>query len=185
LNEYEAVLLKTVDVLARLRIPYMLTGALAVIYYGEPRTTHDIDLVAAISAADIARTKTELEPDFSVDEESIKAALREGSMFNAIHEDTGFKVDFWMLGRDEYDVARFSRRVQVKVLGVTMSLPTAEDVIIGKLNWFRQSDMDKHFSDALGVYRVQAGRLDRSYIEQWCGRQNTLHLWQRLQHDTA
>jgi hypothetical protein len=57
LNEYEAVLLETVDVLARLRIPYMLTGALAVIYYGEPRTTHDIDLVAAISAADIARTR--------------------------------------------------------------------------------------------------------------------------------
>ena len=184
-NDYEVVLLEAVDILGRLRIPYMLTGGLAVIYYGEPRTTHDIDFVVVISAADVARTKAAFEPDFSVDDESIRAALREGSMFNAIHEESGFKVDFWMLRHEEYGQICFSRRVQVQVLGVTMSLPTAEDVIVGKLDWFRQSEMDKHFSDALGVYRIQANRLDLSYIDQWCLRKGLSDLWQRLRLEAA
>ena len=173
------------EVFGRSRIPYMLTGGLAVVYYGAPRTTHDIDVVILISPADITRIKDMLEPDFLVDEESIKAALREGSMFNAIHDETGYKVDFWMLKPDEYDRARFSRRVQVSVLGVTMSLPTAEDVIISKLDWFKQSDVDKHFSDARGVYAVQRDTLDTAYIARWCEAKSILDLWQRLQRDTV
>jgi hypothetical protein len=163
----------------------MLTGGLAVTYYGEPRTTHDIDVVILISSADITRIKGMLEPDFFVDEESIKAALREGSMFNAVHEETGFKVDFWMLKLDEYDRARFSRRVQVSVLGVTMSLPTAEDVIISKLDWFKQSDVDKHFSDARGIVAIQKGSLDTAYIARWCEAKGLLDLWQKVERETA
>ena len=185
MSDFEVVLLRVVDVFGRSRIPYMLTGGLAVVYYGAPRTTHDIDVVILISPADITRIKGMLEPDFLVDEESIKAALREGSMFNAIHDETGFKVDFWMLKPDEYDRARFSRRVQVSVLGVTMSLPTAEDVIISKLDWFKQSDVDKHFSDALGVYAVQKNALDTAYVARWCEAKSLLDLWHRLQRDAA
>jgi hypothetical protein len=163
----------------------MLTGGLAVVYYGAPRTTHDIDVVILISPADIARIKDMLEPDFLVDEESIKAALREGSMFNAVHDETGFKVDFWMLKPDEYDRARFSRRVQVSVLGVAMSLPTAEDVIITKLDWFKQSEVDKHFSDARGIVAIQKGSLDTAYIARWCEAKSVLDLWHRLQREAA
>ena len=40
-------LLKTiVDVLEDLQIPYLVTGAVASIAYGEPRLTNDIDIVA-------------------------------------------------------------------------------------------------------------------------------------------
>lgn len=170
--------------LGRAGVPYMLTGALAVNYHGAPRSTHDIDVVILMSPADITRIKGVLEPDFLVDEESIKAALRENSMFNAIHDETGFKVDFWMLKLDEYDRARFSRRVQVSVLGVTMSLPTAEDVIISKLDWFRQSDVDKHYSDARGVYAVQKGTLDTAYIARWCEAKGLLDLWQGVERET-
>ncbi|MEO0079619.1 MAG: hypothetical protein ABIK44_02965 [candidate division WOR-3 bacterium] len=185
MSEFEAVLVKVIEVMDRLRLPYMLTGGLAVTYYGEPRTTHDIDLVVVISAADVTRIKAALEPDFFVDEESIRAALREGSMFNAIHKESGFKVDFWMLRDDAFSQVSFSRRVRVRVLGIMIALPTAEDVIIGKLDWFKQSDIDKHYSDALGVCRVQAGRLDISYIEQWCRHKTTFESWQRLLRETG
>jgi hypothetical protein len=185
MSDFEVVLLRVVDVFGRSRTPYMLTGGLAVTYYGEPRTTHDIDVVILISPADITRIKGMLEPDFFVDEESIKAALREGSMFNAVHEETGFKVDFWMLKLDEYDRARFSRRVQVSVLGVTMSLPTAEDVIVSKLDWFKQSDVDKHFSDARGIVAIQKGSLDTAYIARWCEAKGLLDLWQKVEREAG
>jgi len=173
------------EVFGRSRIPYMLTGGLAVVYYGAPRTTHDIDVVILISPADITRIKDMLEPDFLVDEESIKAALREGSMFNAIHDETGYKVDFWMLKPDEYDRARFSRRVQVSVLGVTMSLPTAEDVIISKLDWFKQSDVDKHFYDVRGIVAIQKDTLDTAYIARWCEAKGLLDLWHKVERESA
>lgn len=80
----------------------MLTGALAVSYYGEPRTTHDIDVVIAVSAADIARISAALAPDSFLREESIRAALREASVFDVVHRETGLKVDFLILKSDNY-----------------------------------------------------------------------------------
>jgi hypothetical protein len=183
MSEFETVLLRVIEALDRLNLPYMLTGAVAVTYYGEPRTTHDIDIVVMLAATDITRVKTALEPDFSVAEESIKAALREGSMFNAIHEETGLKVDFWMLKSSEFDRARFARRVRVSALGVKMTLPAPEDVIIGKLEWFQMSDIDKHYSDALGVAAVQRGRLDTDYIARWCRAKGLTELWEKIEHE--
>ncbi len=36
------------DVFERMRIPYLVTGSVASMFYGEPRFTNDIDLVADV-----------------------------------------------------------------------------------------------------------------------------------------
>jgi len=185
MGEFETALTQVVDALNRLNLPYMLTGAVAVTYYGEPRTTHDIDIVILIAPADIVRIKAALEPAFSVDTESIKAALREGSAFNALHEATGFKVDFWMLKGGEYDRSAFERRVRVNLLGAEMFLPAPEDVIIAKLEWYRLSDVDKHYFDAQGVVAVQKGNLDIAYIARWCKAKALSSLWHRIEHESS
>jgi hypothetical protein len=184
-GEFETALVQVAETLNRLELPYMLTGAVAVTYYGEPRTTHDIDIVTLIAPVDIVRIKTALEPTFSVDETSIKAALREGSAFNAIHEETGFKVDFWMLKRGEYDRVAFERRVPVRLLGADMFLPSPEDVVIIKLDWHRLSGIDKHYADARGVAAVQKGRLDSDYIVRWCKAKSLSDLWDRIQREVS
>jgi hypothetical protein len=176
------------DVAARLDragVPYMLTGALAVNYHGVPRSTHDIDIVVVIAPTDVRRIKAMLEPDYEVAEESIRAALREGSMFNAIHDDTGFKVDFWMRKGDDYGREAFARRKQYPYDRFTVSIATPEDVIVTKLEWHRMSDIDKHYFDARGVYAVQKDALDTAYIARWCEAKSVLDLWHRLQRDTA
>jgi len=185
MGEFETALTQVAGALKRLNLPYMLTGAVAVTYYGEPRTTHDIDIVMLIAPSDIARITAALKPDFSVDAESIKSALHEGSMFNAIHEETGFKVDFWMLKSGEYDRTAFERRGQVSVLGVEMTMPAAEDVIIGKLEWYRMSDIDKHYFDARGIAAVQKGQLDTAYITRWCEARSLTDLWHRIEAETG
>jgi hypothetical protein len=48
MGPYE-LLEKIVAVLVRLRIPYLVTGSVAAMAYGEPRLTNDIDIVAAIA----------------------------------------------------------------------------------------------------------------------------------------
>ncbi len=106
-------------------------------------------------------------------------------MFNAIHEETGLKVDFRMLKGGEYDRSAFARRVRVSLLGTEMFLPAAEDVIITKLDWHRLSGIDKHYFDAGGVAAVQKGRLDTAYIERWCATKSLTDLWLRIQRKPA
>ena len=41
--------------LDKYKIPYMLTGALTVVYYGRPRASHDIDFVVEINKKDLKK----------------------------------------------------------------------------------------------------------------------------------
>jgi hypothetical protein len=40
---------KIIETLDGLRIPYLVTGSVAAMAYGEPRMTNDIDIVAEVS----------------------------------------------------------------------------------------------------------------------------------------
>ena len=180
---FDEVVLKVIENLNKMDIPYFLTGAMAVVYYGEPRTTHDIDLVIAMKNSDVSTMIMNFEEDFFIDEVSIKTAIKEKSMFNAMHKETGFKVDFWILGDDDFSKKRFMRRVKVEILGTTMYLPTAEDAIISKLEWYKKSDIDKHFFDALGIYRIQREKLDMEYINNWCQKKSISEYWLEIQKE--
>lgn len=177
---FEQVTLNVVKKLNQSKISYMLTGALAVNYYGEPRTTHDIDLVVQIAENDIPVLIMLFEEDFFIDDESIRIALKEDSMFNIIHKEIALKVDFWICGNDEFAREEFKHRIKVEALETEMWFPIAEDVIIMKLDWYKSSDIDKHFLDALGIYRIQKENLDTGYITQWVSRKSTIKIWQKI-----
>ena len=49
----QALLKRVVEALDGAGIPYMLTGSLASSLQGEPRASHDIDLVISITAGDV------------------------------------------------------------------------------------------------------------------------------------
>ncbi|OGQ48446.1 MAG: hypothetical protein A3I09_01665 [Deltaproteobacteria bacterium RIFCSPLOWO2_02_FULL_47_10] len=48
MNQTEA-LVQFISDLNSLSVPYMITGAYAVSYFGLPRATHDLDIVMAVS----------------------------------------------------------------------------------------------------------------------------------------
>ena len=148
-------------------IEYMLTGSLASSLQGEPRATHDIDLVIAIrtSPGDVARRLRVAfpEPEFYLDEEAIRNAIATASMFNMIDTREGNKVDFWVLTADAFDQARFARRTVEEFEGVQLRVSRPEDTILIKLKWAQMSGgSEKQSVDALRVYEVQHGLLDQS-----------------------
>ena len=51
------------------RIPYMLTGSMAMNYYAKPRMTRAIDVVIAISPDDADRVAALFRPDYYVSEQ--------------------------------------------------------------------------------------------------------------------
>ncbi|MGH8678914.1 MAG: nucleotidyltransferase domain-containing protein [Burkholderiales bacterium] len=169
-------------------IEYMLTGSLASSLQGEPRATHDIDLVIAIRTTlrAVARTLKAAfpEPQFYLDEEAIRSAIDAAGMFNMIDTREGNKIDFWLLTADAFDQTRFARRTAEDFEGMRLQVSRPEDTILMKLKWAQMSGgSEKQFVDALRVYEVQHGLLDQPYLDAWAARLGVTALLARLRSE--
>jgi len=178
----QELLKKVIQVLKQSGIQYMLTGSISSSLQGEPRSTHDIDIVVTIQkyrAHELAKAFPS--PDFYLDERSIFDAINSQNMFNLIDLKGGDKVDFWILTSEPFDRSRFSRSYSEKFMGIEMQVSSPEDTILAKLRWAKLSGgSEKQFTDALRVYEVQYGKLDISYIEHWAKKLDIESLWRRL-----
>lgn len=158
------------DCLRRLNaldISYMLTGSGASNYWGIPRTTHDFDFVVQLPPSSIPKFVPAFSGDYYLDEAAIRSAFRAPFQFNAIDTRSDLKIDFWMLRSEPFEQEMFRRRVHVELFKVPAWIATAEDVILHKLYWNKITPSDRQLGDAAGVYAVQKGALDLTYIQRW------------------
>lgn len=178
----QELLNRIIQILNQIGIPYMLTGSLASSLQGEPRSTHDIDIIIAIQKSDIKRLVKLFSPsDFYLDEDSITNAIDTESMFNVINTNSGDKIDFWILTDESFDQSRFSRKIQEEFLGMKIEVSAPEDTILAKLKWAKLSGgSEKQFTDALRVYEVQYEKLDSDYLQKWVKELDIESLWGRL-----
>lgn len=160
----------------------MITGSVASSLHGEPRSTHDIDIIIAIEKSKAHKLIEALpSPNFYLDEHGILDAISRQNMFNVIDLKTGDKVDFWVLTEEAFDRSRFSRKITEEFMGIEMQVSSPEDTILAKLRWAKLcGGSEKQFTDALRVYEVQYGKLDVDYLEHWAKKLNIESLWKRL-----
>ena len=176
-----------VKVLEETSIAYFLTGSVASSYQGEPRASHDIDVVVRISGADVERIGDAFDDeDFYLDTETIREALRGGSMFNLIDLKGGEKVDFWLLTDDPFDTSRMNRRQRIELFRVQTYVSSPEDTILAKLKWAKISGgSEKQFTDALRVFEVQGDRLNTTYLDEWAAKMDLTDLLKRIVEDAT
>ncbi len=98
-----------------LGLRYSVGGSLASSLSGEPRSTLDIDVVVAISEADVGRLLSALQGTFYVDEEALMRAVRTRSTANVIELATSIKVDLFVAGGTPLDDQLLQRRLRVMV----------------------------------------------------------------------
>ena len=144
-----------VGVLNELQIDHMLVGSHASSFYGEARSTHDIDLVIDLDPAMISELVGKFDSQRYYFSES---ALREGRMANLIDTMSGDKVDCFLLRDDPVEQLAFSRRVLKKVMDIEIPLASAEDTILAKLKW---SDM----SGGLPQQQIDVGHIVRAQVD--------------------
>lgn len=158
----------------------MFTGAVAVNFWGRPRLTHDIDVVVFMQEKEIEKLAQNLGKGFSFDREGATEAIKKRRMFNLLHLKTGIKVNLWPLKKDIYDQTRLKGRVREKILGRKTWLISPEDLIITKLVWFKELEIQKHLEDIRGIYQIQKGRLDEKYLRKWAEKQKVEELLKEL-----
>ncbi|MBA4312598.1 MAG: hypothetical protein C0417_08200 [Chlorobiaceae bacterium] len=181
----QELLKKIVRFLEENKIEYMLTGSYISSLQGEPRSTNDIDIVIALEKNDIARFLYSFPKDnFYFEEQNIKEAIEQQTMFNVIDLREGDKIDFWIITNDPFDQSRFSRKISEEIFGTRICISTPEDTILMKLKWANLSGgSEKQFTDALSVYEIQYEKLDMQYINYWIDKLQLQDLWNRIQQE--
>lgn len=156
-----------IDALERLGVVYMVAGSFASNLHGVPRMTQDVDLVIEVDESAVIRLVRELEVDFYVSEDAAVEAVRLRRLFNAVHLDTGFKVDLVVKKQRPFSDAELGRRIHGRLAGRMVRFSSAEDTILSKLEWSRASGSDRQYADAQGIIQIQSASLDWLYLERW------------------
>lgn len=156
--------------LEQLQIPYMVTGSVASIVYGEPRLTHDIDIVVALRQDDIDK----LQHAFTMDayycppqEVLVVEVQRETrAHFNIIHHATGFKADCYIAGRDplHHWGMQHRRRIELNEQQALWLAPP-EYVIIRKLQYFQEGESAKHIEDCAKMLATVGLQFDTGFLD--------------------
>lgn len=166
-----AAIMPVVEVLERLQIQYYIGGSIAGIAYSLPRTTYDVDILAAMESRHASALVQALRNDYYVDLESIFEAISFHTSFNMTHQATHVNVDIFISAGRPYDDQQFNR-VQAHLLPGAerpINLASPEDVILNKLAWYESGNRvsDQQWRDIQGILRVQGQTLDLSYLRQW------------------
>jgi hypothetical protein len=176
----------TVESLERLQIPYAVVGSFASGVWGEPRMTRDIDVVLRLDPQGIEEFCGIFSDDqFYLSRVAIEEAVSLHRPFNVIHLDSGNKVDFIVIGdgvdNGGWNGLQLSRRLEIELAeGITGYVAAPEDVILGKLIYFKDGGSDKHLRDIAGILKISDEMVDRDYITKHARQLQVLDIWQTI-----
>lgn len=152
-------------------IPYYITGGVAAIAYGEPRTTNDLDVVMSIQPQDISSLASALEQaGFYVPglEDAISGRL---NILQVTHQESIARADLMIAGSDNFSLIQFERKQQYPLPdGTEVYLVSPEDLVLNKIRWGQQSQSEKQHRDVLAVLKTQGEDLDYGYLKDWAER---------------
>lgn len=173
------LLISVCETLEATGISYMLTGSFASNFYSVPRMTRDMDIVIQISDIDIDKLFLAFNKNFYIDKEGIREALNHQGIFNIIHNETIFKVDFIIRKNSIYRKIEFQRRAKVKLKNKELWIVSPEDLIISKLDWAKDSYSDIQLRDVKNLLTRE--NLDRDYIQKWVRNLDLLEVYKKVQ----
>ena len=162
---------------------YMLVGSFATGLYGEPRLTHDLDIVLDVLASDVNTFVTAFSGDdyYIPPQEDITKAIQSHSQFNLLHHETGIKIDLILRKESTFAKHEFKRKQRVELDETTICfVASPEDVIIKKLEFYQLGGSEKHLKDVRGILANQKLDMYREYLEKWVAQLGLLNGWNEV-----
>ena len=150
-------------------LTYMLVGSYVSAIYGEPRFTHDIDIVVHLAGDSANRLCGAFpSPEFHVSQSASREAVVTRGQFNVIHPASGNKINFMVARNDPWGRMQLTRRIRRPILPDRDGFVAApEDVIIGKLWYYHEGGSDKHLRDIAAMLQTSPELINMQYVDQW------------------
>ncbi len=159
---FNDLLVRVTEQLDKLSIPYMIIGGQAVLLYGEPRFTRDIDITLGIDIDELQKMKQ------LIQQLSLKPLVQNLDEFVAktralpvLEENTGLRVDF-VFSFIAFERQAINRATKIKIGNHIVKYASVEDLIVYKVVAGRPVDLD----DVKNVIRKNPD-LDEAYVKQW------------------
>jgi predicted nucleotidyltransferase len=143
-------------------LPYMVIGGQAVLLYGEPRLTKDIDITLGVGIEGLPRVEKVISNlNIRLLVENPDAFVRKTFVLPAQDEASGIRIDF-VFSFSDYEKQAIARAASVEMRGVPVKFATLEDVVVHKVVAGRPRDLDDIKSIVL-----KNPDYDGQYIERW------------------
>lgn len=161
------LLIRLAQALDEAQIPYMLIGGQAVLLYGEPRLTRDVDITVGLPPREVERVMEVIHRvDLRLLVQNPRDFVQKTWVLPTLDEETGLRVDF-IFSWTPYEQEALGRAREVKIKGYPVRFASPEDVIIHKVIAGRPRDLE----DVRTILRKQT--LDLAYIRKWLHRFST------------
>ncbi|MCX6552748.1 MAG: nucleotidyltransferase [Acidobacteria bacterium] len=151
--------------LARLQVPWYVFGAQAVLIWGRPRLTTDVDVTVRLGDIDASALVSALqECGFGLRILATPEFVQQTRVLPLVHSASGLAVDVVLAGpglEDEF----LARAVVVDIDGMPIPVISAEDLIVTKILAGRSKDID----DIRGVLAERGDRVDVGQVRRTLG----------------
>ena len=174
--------------LEQLGLRYMVTGSVASSSYGEPRFTHDIDLIVAMRRDRVEQLSLAFPLDgfYCPPLETLRTETGRGSggQFNLVHHESGFKADIYIAEDDELTRWAFENRQRIEVVpGRFIELAPREYVILGKLQFYKEGGGERHVRDIRAMLEVDGKTIDREILDRWIRELDLGSVWELIERE--
>lgn len=140
----------------------MVIGGQAVLLYGEPRLTRDIDVTLGVSTERLDSVLDVLgEIPLKALPPDLEGFVTRTMVLPAVHEPSGVRVDM-VFSFTPFEQGAIARARPVRLGGQDVPFASPEDLVIHKIFAGRARDLE----DVAAVLRNQPG-LDLTYIRRW------------------
>lgn len=159
---FQKILKRVARELKKASIPYMVIGGQAVLVYGEPRLTRDIDITLGIGVSELARIKRVLPAmGLKVLVKKVQEFVERTMVLPTKDMESDIRVDF-IFSFSPYERQAIGRARDVKVGRSQVRFASLEDVVIHKVVSARPRDLE----DIKSIL-VKNPKYDSDYISRW------------------
>ncbi|MCD6138212.1 MAG: nucleotidyltransferase [Deltaproteobacteria bacterium] len=159
---FEKILSRIGASLSKRNLPYMIIGGQAVLLYGEPRLTRDIDITLGVNIDhldDLLAVVQEL--SLRPLPKDIESFAKQTMVLPALDETTGIRVDF-IFSFTPYETGAIKRARKVRIMDQEVNFASPEDLIIHKIFAGRPRDLED-----VRTVLLKNPDIDIQYIRKW------------------